>query len=286
MSQDDYNFAGFRALENEDQFQQTNSQPLSQESQESDFGQSAKPVINKQVHKFVSSSSSEEEVNFTSDEEKENEFREPVSNKHGKRTVGKGSRKKSGKEVQSQESAESVTIENNTALLKNERDYIKYLQGLSIKKTDHVEPALDIITTLSNSLPTSIFKQSGIPEKYHNDIRQAIDLDIKSQHRANLAFPNIMSKLAQRPLLDIDNFAKDVPDNNVHKRKIQILESLHCWMSESLETAKSLERKVVREINSTGKVDPNTEKSLERLENMALDFQRYMKALPRRKESQ
>jgi len=286
MSQEEFDFAGLRALENDQAHQRTCSQPLSQESQESDAepSQSAR-----KSQKFVSSSS-EEEVEFTSDEEKENDrfFRKPIAG--SPRKSAKQSSKKSGpvssggKKPKSKnvETDEEVGVGSGTAWLKDEREYIRYLRGLKINDTSHVKPALLIAKTMTATLPATIFKHSEVAEKYQDEIRLAVDKDMKDEYNTTLAFPNIMAKLAEKSCQNQEN--SDETTDAASQRKIEILSSLHCWMTECLDTTKSLERKAVRERNSNGEVARSTKRSLEKVQNVALDFQRYMAALPKKKK--
>jgi len=289
MSQEGFDFAGFRALENHARAYRSSDDDecLSQESQESQPSRvSTKPV---EREKFApsSSSSSEEEIEESSEDgEKENDFRKPISGsprKAARSTEPITSKKKSktGKNIaQASEEMDAEEAARRGKRFRDERDYVQKLQTLKVNHTSHISPTLQIDSIYSTALSTDMLARTDIRPKERDILRLALDAKLCRAYRKTASFDQVLDSIVAH-----DNGHTDSREKTKHEldaantRKVQMLTALHGWMDECLANAKLVERSAVKEHNSTGFVSESTVDAIENLSNVAVDFQGYMKQI-------
>lgn len=264
MSQESDNdgfFAGFAALENEENDQ---SYTDNNHANKSTFDTSSSNNSDKNNLKTVSNVTKPMKYNklipenSQSSQTDESETEEDCSKENTIPENHPGYSRKNLNESADTEEENGMRNERH----RSERAYINHLKGLKCADTDHVKPATTATSTITKPLPNNFLEATLIATPHQHQIMNILNYRCLKDKQEAFSPQIILERLTMKPIMSESSSvsnknserARQAQQSAAYNRKEQILSSLETWSTGCLDMAKNLEKTTVAELNVTQKV--------------------------------
>jgi len=144
---------------------------------------------------------------------------------------------------------------------RSERAYINHLKSLKCADTCHVKPATTATSIITKHLPDNFLESTLIPTPHQHQIMNILNYRCLQDKQEAFSPQIILERLSKKPILSESSIssknserAKQAQHSADLNRKEQILSSLETWNTGCLDMVKNLEKTTVAELNDTQKV--------------------------------